>query len=72
MHKLHCVIGDNDNPEYKKEIDVEVTGKEAYAITHTWEDDNEKDYDRFCDYIGPKFNLPYSWYFDKIEDYGEV
>lgn len=72
MHKLHCIIGDNDNKDYKKEIDINVPGKIAYAIMHTWEDDNEDDYNRLCDRIDYEFRLPYSWYLDKVEDYGEV
>ena len=72
MRKLHCIIGDNENPDYRKEFTVKVYGKEAYAILNTWEDDNEKDHDRFCDHIQSEYDLPRDWYFEKLEDYGEA
>lgn len=44
--------------DYRKEFTVKVYGKEAYAILNTWEDENEKDYDRFCDHIQSEYDLP--------------
>ena len=59
-------VGDNDNEAYRRQGTAEVSSMHAYAMTHTWEDqENDDVYNNFCDKVVPNVidNLPYDWYF---------
>lgn len=72
MKTLKVILGDDNNPNYRKEIELEVSGT-MYLILQdkmsvcSWEEYNEA-WDNMCDMIDEKYHdLPREWFIDKIE-----
>ena len=72
MRTLKITLGDDNNSNYKRDVEIEVSGT-MYLILQdkmsvcSWEEYNEA-WDDMCDMIDRKYrDLPREWFIDKIE-----
>ena len=71
MQKLIITLGDNNNPNYHKTIELYVSTRmhrllSDFSVDEM--DEHDQMWDKMCDMIEREFrNIPRNWYVDKIE-----
>jgi len=72
MAKLYITVGDDDNKEFRKDIELEIDGTTALLIRDRGQtadyDDYSRAWDKMCDEISYQHpELPRNWYIYHID-----
>lgn len=67
MKKIIVTVGDDNNSQYKEEVELEVSTSMYYNLKECG-DEYDECWDKLCDMIGNSVSeLPYSWFINKIK-----